>query len=915
MPHSQTLPVMKESNATAKSVKALTPVKIETKSIPPETIEAEICLSPRWSDHGEKERRKEKKRQDREQREDVKRKKQEMEVHNAGKRLSKKPPAAMDTQKMPSELQRPRRNSFKSLISGQPSSQDESRRASKDEKRLSGASIASFMSRRRSKSEQRRPSIAPSEDDGKAVSVQSVEPWKPIVSPLAPKLPSFRWRPKAEPASVSKYFSLNGDQSSHEDFVAFAYQSDEPYVKKKIESGNLEDKTRLKEEQERHIVKDAVANDHTGNAIEIPANPSEQDTAPKVPHKDTKCRHNSASVQASRPPLKIVGSQNSNEPQNSDEAAAELVAMLEDERYKPHNTSLSPRSPQSHSMSSYDGGSYVHKQRMYQQQRYIAGFEEQEALQLFNEQAAVAPMDHVNGGFEAKPLNESSPPPHVDSKNRRSSSGSRDRSQTRGAQNSSRRQSTSPSKKHAAHHAMQVSPSPLKSVSHAPDNRNENCELQDHPALKRAGESISSNKTQSPQTGKPDKILGFRRRGKQAPTSIQTSELMPKAPTKVTSVDLGRPQEQDTVPKRSRIERMSAQIPFRHRRDSSTSQSCQPLDGHLENRGHSRTRTTSSQLANDHIISPIPISPATHAVIPGQRQSEPAKTKVKHDAEDTGRKAVSMNGSAAKNTVKPSVDLATLAASYTETISSPDSIEKVDNTKSHTNKEAKDPQLVVESANGEGIIRKTSITRPRSNPQLKTQPSAADSSPSVDFLPQLKHQPLVKAAKRSSTQQSAEPSPTKSRISNPSTSPSNAYKNPPVSPPDLALMPRSPLRQANRSAPSVTPFSQGKGLLAEGLDAKPIAKLFVICCKCKFWHDLPSKLYEAMALPKELHRQKNSSDKNGKGVNGRLVNGVGNSKGTLTLETAVKCPWCEHAMTTWCCAGWTTVVYLHERHH
>ena len=33
------------------------------------------------------------------------------------------------------------------------------------------------------------------------------------------------------------------------------------------------------------------------------------------------------------------------------------------------------------------------------------------------------------------------------------------------------------------------------------------------------------------------------------------------------------------------------------------------------------------------------------------------------------------------------------------------------------------------------------------------------------------------------------------------------------------------------------------------------------------------------------------------------------------LDTAVKCPWCEHGMTTWCCQGWTAVVYLHQRHH
>ena len=108
----------------------------------------------------------------------------------------------------------------------------------------------------------------------------------------------------------------------------------------------------------------------------------------------------------------------------------------------------------------------------------------------------------------------------------------------------------------------------------------------------------------------------------------------------------------------------------------------------------------------------------------------------------------------------------------------------------------------------------------------------------------------------------------------------------------------------NRSVTEVGTVSFGKGKLGDGMEAKPMAKLFVICCKCKFWHDLPSKLYEAMALPKELDKDESVAG--------------GKSKGKVTgarLETAVKCPWCEHAMTTWCCQGWTTVVYLLERHH
>ncbi|PSS08527.1 hypothetical protein M430DRAFT_37367 [Amorphotheca resinae ATCC 22711] len=33
------------------------------------------------------------------------------------------------------------------------------------------------------------------------------------------------------------------------------------------------------------------------------------------------------------------------------------------------------------------------------------------------------------------------------------------------------------------------------------------------------------------------------------------------------------------------------------------------------------------------------------------------------------------------------------------------------------------------------------------------------------------------------------------------------------------------------------------------------------------------------------------------------------------ISTAVKCPWCGHGMSTRCCEGYATVVYLSERLH
>lgn len=77
---------------------------------------------------------------------------------------------------------------------------------------------------------------------------------------------------------------------------------------------------------------------------------------------------------------------------------------------------------------------------------------------------------------------------------------------------------------------------------------------------------------------------------------------------------------------------------------------------------------------------------------------------------------------------------------------------------------------------------------------------------------------------------------------------------------------------------------------------KPIAKMFVECCHCKFYQDMPSRVYEAMARPEDTVRDKRL------GVSGQVT-------------TCVKCPWCSHNMSTQCCAGYAAVVYLREKLH
>lgn len=78
--------------------------------------------------------------------------------------------------------------------------------------------------------------------------------------------------------------------------------------------------------------------------------------------------------------------------------------------------------------------------------------------------------------------------------------------------------------------------------------------------------------------------------------------------------------------------------------------------------------------------------------------------------------------------------------------------------------------------------------------------------------------------------------------------------------------------------------------------SKPIAKMLVQCCHCRFFHDMPSRIYECMAQPDAVVTDRNL------GVSGAIT-------------TMVKCPWCAHNMSRKCCAGYAAVVYLKERLH
>lgn len=132
-------------------------------------------------------------------------------------------------------------------------------------------------------------------------------------------------------------------------------------------------------------------------------------------------------------------------------------------------------------------------------------------------------------------------------------------------------------------------------------------------------------------------------------------------------------------------------------------------------------------------------------------------------------------------------------------------------------------------------------------------------------------------------------------ITQPSSSRKSILKQPKVLPADgsvtpiLSALPKHMQQLQGRHSQQPPPSP----VAAAG---SPLAKMFVECCSCKFYHDMPSKIYECMAKPDAVIEDRNL------GISGAIT-------------TMVKCPWCNHNMSMNCCAGYAAVVYLKEKLH
>ncbi|KAM0335436.1 hypothetical protein ACHAQA_000482 [Verticillium albo-atrum] len=132
-----------------------------------------------------------------------------------------------------------------------------------------------------------------------------------------------------------------------------------------------------------------------------------------------------------------------------------------------------------------------------------------------------------------------------------------------------------------------------------------------------------------------------------------------------------------------------------------------------------------------------------------------------------------------------------------------------------------------------------------------------------------------------------EPVPVPPPRSNARTSPTMGHSSS-VSLPDALTMANGPIRTTDPAVP--------RPLRSPRMPGSPLAKMLVECCQCRFFHDMPSRVYECMAHPDA------TVEDPALGVSG-------------SIKTVVNCPWCKHGMTTGCCRGYAAVVYLKERLH
>ena len=880
-----------------------------------------ICLSPSW-DRGKKAKKekkqleKELKKQEEVRKEAEKKARKELEkqraaASKAGKRdgrLSKKPPpAAMDTQRMPSELRShssSRRNSILSILSSNHSSGDSSRRSSRELKRLSYLSTDSSRDQRRSKS---TPASSTEIED-------ALSAWGPVVSGAAPQLPAL---PK---------FGLHSHSGSSVGSKSDSWGSEEAYGRELAMYANKMSQGSISP-QEQNFARDPTQSlqparplirSQTDTALMTIS--QDQPSIKEVPRAIAERKRSDDAYQS-----RLATTRNNHEPQASTKGRSDLQNT---QHTRVHPLQANPIQI----ASSLDGGSYVHKERMRKQQQSLRGFHEEQAVRdatrMLGEQdenVVHEPKVGLPKGREAifshNEVEEVPPVPPIPAvPGPESSTESVDQyhSYLKESQDAQDQvilcnPESMPAKKHTflgmgfrSKPAKQPKESGLIERMPGSSDANRDVKPLQPPRLD------TSNLKDPTRPSKTERMLGQappQTPPSQTPTSrsrlSQAVVDKERSPTgKVASPIQGRSKLANAVVDKESPQRKKETSSVRTR--SSTAQDSVVKDPQGQAaplvRSHSRTRTSSSQLLNDNESLPRSLPRSTTAPVLPTFDSEPFVINQDETAPIGPRNA--------HESQKANMSKASNQADSQSTATGDRSSQAQGSAKPVPEKSQPKPapELVIEAVTPEGIVRKASLKRPRSNPQLQvTTPDPP--VPSLDFLPQLKHQALVKPKLRShlrnsliaddeTTRPSSSQFPVPAAPMHNGLPPSNnSAPNLDGAPPRSPRRPTSQLSSRSTTNETVIPHRppgpvnrMSTGGRPKGL-GKTVAKIIVTCCSCDRWIDLPSDLFKAMSMPARLTK----------------LDGSAATEGEARLDTAVQCPWCAHCMTKHCCSQDTWV--------
>ena len=903
-PRSKTQPLPPLSIPIRKPMKEIPPSMgpehgARSDDLPP----AEICVSPSWSDFGNSKKKKEKKRVEREKKEQEKKakkmeKEQQAAAKAAGKRLSKRPPpAAMETQRMPAALRPPTSPQANSTATSKENSRSSSRRSSFNDH---GAN-----------SDNNRPSS----------SRHSIKSFF-----NAPQLPKIFHGTRSRSGSNSSQNAFpEGDRQYLKDLINYADEQ---------EASDIETKPQPLKPRIRKVSFSLDTDDTTtaiplNSKVELPWMASEGRRSSNSSASSLVLRNKPEGQyrHPSPPRLQLDEAMQ----QDAETMAVSATRKARTGIAKPEQQVASKEQRGSHDtvkssqvVQTSDGGSYVQKHRMYQQQRSIAGYEDELALARFNDLTAA----QIILELERQRL----PPTPSDS-----------------FESLHRPKQFIVSNGYSQEDPQVLNPEELKAEEY-------------HSFLSERPLRPKSFGSQAPPSPKTERAPGVPQRPKVISPTVSTtsSNTITKSSNPACSpfrpVSPPSPVSPETVALVSNI--------------SKAEHACGMAENSIPSPPPKSANRSSRRMSDKWGIGTL------------QSSSEPSIASTKVEEPPNSRRISSpdltLNGLQKSPKYSTNPDLSppmddslsthswrdldkvnrlssSRGSMSTSTISSVDSIP----TPQLCNGKPV-PEVIIEGIDGDGMTRRTSIKRPRSQPQLQEPSTTAQD---LSFLPELKHQALVKPDRKSPTaslassrssvggnpppstpsdEHSVHSTPQFPAPSPPSTRPSSSDDgiSLPVGASSLNYTPRAASRAPNnthnhsasgsgsllrpgsaprRSTMSATSAAGGAGTnsAAAATAIKPLAKMFVICCKCKFWHDLPSVLYKEMAMSRPIVGAGNEVVASTHDGTERERRGSNHTSGKVQgrVETSVQCPWCEHGMSTTCCAGWSCVVYLHERHH